>query len=363
MSSSPLAEYLQSRLAAVATRLPLSWINLMAGAPRTIEGRTLDARSQWLLRLIERSGRPPLNRLDIDLARTEYDESMKLLSGNWLAETMLWGGGVPIGEVIDRTIPGAAGPIAVRIYKPQVTAGRKLPAMLWLHGDGWCLGSLDGYDAVCRYFAAHCELIVVAVDYRLAPEHRFPAALDDGMAAWKFLATEAGILGANPAQLVIAGDSAGANLATVLAAMLRDQPSKPAFQLLICPICDLALDTPSMTSCGTGFLLTRDMLAWFRDLYLADQALIADPRVSPLRADDLRGLPPTLLVTAGFDPLRDEGKAYAERLKQAGVAAIHREFDALTHGFIGMRGTLQGAARAMDEIAAGLRHELATLLR
>jgi acetyl esterase len=274
---------------------------------------------------------------------------------------MLWGGTAAIGEVIDRTIAGPAGAIPIRIYKPQATAGRKLPAMLWFHGDGWCLGSIDAYDPVCRFFAARCEMVVVAVDYRLAPEHRFPAALEDGMAAWQFLASEAAALGADPAQLVIAGDSAGGNLATVLAADLRGAAARPAFQLLIYPICDLALDTPSMRSCGNGFLLTRDMLAWFRELYLAEEMQHDDPRASPLHLPDLSAMPPALVVTAGFDPLRDEGKAYAERMKAAGVAAIHREFDTLTHGFIGMRGTLQGAARAMDEIAAGLRHELATL--
>lgn len=359
MASSPLAEYLQTRAATLATRLPLSWINLVAGAPRTIDGRTLDARSQWLLRLIERAGRPALHKLDIAAARIEYNESLRLLSGAWLPDTMLWGGGAQIGETIDRLIPGPATAIPMRLYRPQTVAGRNLPAILWLHGEGWSLGSIDSYDSICRFFAARCEAIVVTIDYRLAPEHKFPAGLEDCLAAWRFLVAEAGALGIDTARIVVAGDSAGANLAAVLAQALRGAAVVPALQLLICPICDLAFDTPSMESCGTEFLLTRDTLRWFRDLYLEDLQQIDDPRVSPLRAADIAGLPPAMVITAGFDPLRDEGRAYADRLHASGVKTVQREFEALMHGFIGMRGTLQGAARACDEIAAGLRHELA----
>jgi acetyl esterase len=362
MKSSPFAEYLQHRLAALATRMPLAWINLLTGAPRTCDGRTLDARTQWLLNVIDRSGQPPLHRLHLAAARAEYEASMKLLSGNWLPDSMLWGGAPHIGEVVDRTISGPAGSIPLRVYHPATaTAGRKPPAILWLHGGGWVLGSLDAYDAPCRFLAARCEAVVICVDYRLAPEHRFPAALEDCAAAWQWLVAEATTLGVDPARLVLAGDDAGGNLAAVLAQELRGTPAAPAFQLLVYPITDLAMKTSSMVSCGEGYLLTREMLEWCRSHYLSDPAQATDPRASPLLAADLSGVAPAMVVTAGFDPVRDEGRAYADRLQAAGVKTVHREFEMLIHGFIGMRGTLQAAARAMDEIAAGLRHELATL--
>jgi acetyl esterase len=162
---------------------------------------------------------------------------------------------------------------------------------------------------------------------------------------------------------VVAGDSAGGTLATVVAQSVRGEPRTPCLQWLIYPATDLAADTPSHSSCGQGFLLTQDDMEWMRSLYLNDLAEIADPRVSPLRAPDLAGLPPALIFTAGLDPLRDEGQAYADRLAAAGVKVVHREFDSLIHGFIGMRGALQAAARAMDDMVAGLRHELARLGR
>jgi acetyl esterase len=204
---------------------------------------------------------------------------------------------------------------------------------------------------------------VVAVDYRLAPEHKFPAGLDDAVAAFRWLAGEAIELGIDPDRVVIGGDSAGATLATVVAQLARGEARTPCLQWLIYPAADLAADTPSHASCGQGFLLTRDDMEWFRGLYLNDLAEIADPRVSPLRAGDLSGLPPALVFTAGLDPLRDEGQAYADRLAAAGVKVVHREFDSLIHGFVGMRGALQAAARAMDDMVAGLRHELARLGR
>jgi acetyl esterase len=160
---------------------------------------------------------------------------------------------------------------------------------------------------------------------------------------------------------VVAGDAAGGNIATVAARLLREEARPPCLQWLIYPITDLGMDSPSYTSCGRGFLLTRAGMEWARGHYLNDRSEADDPRVSPLRANDLAGLPPALIYTAGFDPLRDEGQAYADRLSGAGVKAIHREFESLIHGFAGMRGALQAAARAMDDMVAGLRHELALL--
>ena len=269
----------------------------------------------------------------------------------------------PVGEIVDRTIDGPAGRLRVRIYRPAGGVARLLPAILYFHGGGWVMGSLEGYDLVCRYFCARAGCVLVAVDYRLAPEHKFPAAIDDAVAAFRWLAAEAVGLGIDPARIVIAGNSAGGNIAAVAARLVREEARPPCLQWLIYPATDLGMDSPSHKSCGNGFLLTRAAMEWARGHYLNDPSEADDPRASPLRADELAGLPPALIYTAGFDPLRDEGHAYADRLSAAGVKTIHREFNSLIHGFAGMRGALQAAARAMDDMVAGLRHELAQLGR
>jgi acetyl esterase len=251
----------------------------------------------------------------------------------------------------------------VRIYRPAGAVARLLPTILYFHGGGWVIGSPEAYELPCRFFCARSGCTVVAVDYRLAPEHKFPAGVDDAVAAFRWLASEGVDLGIDPARIVVAGDSAGGTLAAVVSQLVRGEARVPCLQWLIYPATDLAADTPSHTSCGEGFLLTKADMEWFRGHYLGDQAEIADPRVSPLRANDLAGAPPALVFTAGFDPLRDEGEAYADRLMAAGVKCVHREFDSLIHGFVGMRGVLQAAARAMDDMVAGLRHELAQLGR
>jgi acetyl esterase len=251
----------------------------------------------------------------------------------------------------------------VRLYRPASSVARLLPAILYFHGGGWVIGSLEGYDLPCRFFCARTGCAVVSVDYRLAPEHKFPAAVDDAVASFHWLAEHAVELGIDPARIVIAGDSAGGTLATVVSQQVRGEPRTPCLQWLIYPATDLAAEMPSHKTCASGFLLTRDDMQWFRSQYLNDPGEVADPRVSPLRAADLSGLPPALVFTAGFDPLRDEGQAYADRLTAAGVKTIHREFDSLIHGFVGMRGALHAAARAMDDMVAGLRHELAGLGR
>jgi acetyl esterase len=265
--------------------------------------------------------------------------------------------------MVDRTIAGPAGRLRIRIYRPAGAVARLLPAILYFHGGGWVMGSLEGYDLVYRYFCARAGCVLVAVDYRLAPEHKFPAGIDDAVAAYRWLQAEATELGVDPARIVIAGDSAGGNVAAVAAQLLRGEERPPCLQWLIFPATDFSFDTASYRSCGEGFMVTRAAMEWFRGHYLNGQADIGDPRASPLKANDLAGLPPALVYTAGFDPLRDEGQAYADRLTAAGVKTIHHEFESLIHGFVGLRGTVQAAARAMDDMVAGLRHELAQLGR
>jgi acetyl esterase len=348
-----IARELQGKAANLALRMPISWVNILARPPVTVDGRTLDGRTQWFLQLLARSGQAPVEKTGVAEARVEYDTFMLEMGGR----------PAPIGEIVDRTIAGPAGRLRVRIYRPPGTVARLLPAILYFHGGGWVMGSLEGYDPVCRYFCTRAGCALVAVDYRLAPEHKFPAAIDDAVAAFRWLAADAVRLGIDPARIVIAGDSAGGNIAAAAARLLRGETRPPCLQWLIYPATDLVFDSPSYRSCGEGFMVTRAAMEWFRGHYLNGPGEADDPRASPLRASDLAGLPPALVFTNGIDPLRDEGHAYADRLAAAGVKTIHREFDSLIHGFVGMRGALQAAARAMDDMVAGLRHELAQLGR
>ncbi len=351
MQMREIAHVLQGRVANIALRLPISWIHVITRTPIVVDGRTLDSRTQWFLQLLARSGQQPLHMLGVSRARREFDIFMTVMGGR----------PSPVGAILDRTIPGPEGRLRVRLYRPAGSVGRLLPTLLFFHGGGFVIGSLEGYDLPCRYLCARTGCTVVAVDYRLAPEHKFPAAIEDGAAAFRWLATEGHTVGVDPARIVVAGDSAGATIAAVVAQEMRGAPQAPCLQWLVYPATDLSEPKPSHTSCSDGFLLTRGDMEWFRDQYLDGLAQTADPRVSPLRAADLSGLPPALVFTAGFDPLRDEGQAYAERLAGSDVKTIHREFDSLVHGFVCMRGALPAAARAMDDMVVELRHELARL--
>jgi len=353
MELKEIARQLQGKAANLALRMPISWVNILTHAPITVDGRTLDTRTQWFLQLLVRSGQQPLHRLGVEKARAEFD----------LFQPMMSGRPAPVGEIVDRTIAGPGGRLRVRIYRPAGSVARLLPTVLYFHGGGWVIGSLEAYDLPCRFFCARSGCAVVAVDYRLAPEHKFPAGLDDAVASFRWLAANAEEMGIDAGRIVVAGDSAGATLAAVVAQLVRGEARTPCLQWLIYPATDLAAETPSHISCGEGFLLTRSDMEWFHGLYLSNVSEAADPRVSPLRAADLAGLPPALVFTAGLDPLRDEGQAYADKLMAAGVKTVHREFDSLIHGYVGMRGALQAAARAMDDMVAGLRHELARLGR
>lgn len=353
MQLKEIARRLQGRAANIALRMPISWVHLAAGLPIVVDGRTLDSRTQWFLKLLAMSGQKPLSMLGVAKARVEVDLFMAVMGGR----------PAPVGEIVDRTIPGPAGPMRVRLYRPAGSVARLVPTILFFHGGGFVLGSLEGYDLPCRYFCARSGCAILAVDYRLAPEHKFPAAIEDGLAAFHWLATEGQTLGLDPARIVLGGESAGATIAAVVAQETRGAPQPAYLQWLIYPATDLEQERPSHVSCGERFLLTRSDLEWFRELYLDGLGQLTEPRISPIRAPDLSGVPPALVFTAGFDPLRDEGRAYAERLTEAGVRAVHREFDSLVHGFVCMRGALPAAARAMDDMVAGLRHELARLGR
>jgi acetyl esterase len=256
------------------------------------------------------------------------------------------------------TIPSPAGPIPARIYTPIKLrkAGGLAPVLVFYHGGGWVIGDLDSHDVVCRKLAEEGELIVVSVDYRLAPEHKFPAAVDDAIAATKWIAGNAVQLGIDGSRLMVGGDSAGGNLAAVVATAARDGNGPAiAAQVLIYPAIDFAMTHPSHSEPETSILLTHSVIRWFRDHYLNGAADVHDWRASPVRARTLIGLPPAYVLTAGADPLRDEGNEYAERLKEAGVAVTHRIFPGQFHGFFTMGKLLQQANVAASEIGFWLK--------
>jgi acetyl esterase len=256
----------------------------------------------------------------------------------------------------DRTIPGPGGEIPIRIYRPE--AEGPVPVVVYFHGGGWVIGNIDSHDTPCHRLAAGVPCVVVSVEYRLAPEARYPAAVEDCEAAAAWVSSHAADLGADPARLAVAGDSAGGNLAAVVARRARDKSGPPiAFQLLIYPATDLTRSMPSQVENGTGYLLTVDAMEWFEGHYL-EESERKEPDASPLFVDDLAGLPPALVVTAEFDPLRDEGEAYAERLRQAGGDAVTSRYDGQIHGFYGLDSLFEGSRTATAETIAALRRAL-----
>ncbi len=260
----------------------------------------------------------------------------------------------PVARVEDRTIPGPGGDLPVRIYTPE-DSGRH-PALVYFHGGGFVIGSLDTHDGTCRDLARGAECVVVSIDYRLAPENPFPAAPEDCYAATAWVAEHAEEIGADPARVAVGGDSAGGNLAAVVALMARDrQGPSLVHQLLIYPVTDHAFGTDSYTENAEGYMLTLPMMEWFWNHYLADPDQGNDPLASPLRAGSLLGLPPATVITAEFDPLRDEGEAYATRLGEAGVKTGLTRYDGVFHGFFGMGALIDTGAQAMDDACAALR--------
>jgi acetyl esterase len=264
---------------------------------------------------------------------------------------------IELPSIVDRTIPGPAGEIPVRIYRPSEAEG--LPVTVFFHGGGWVIGNLDSHDHVCRVLASKAECVVVAVDYRLAPEAKFPAAADDAVAALEWVVDHADELGVDADRVAVAGDSAGGNLAAVVAVHARDSDRVELVQqVLIYPVTDGSCDRPSMTENAEGYFLTRDGMEWFHGHYANDDSDRRHPRYSPIEAD-LRGVAPAVVVTAEYDPLRDQGRAFAEALTEAGVTAEYHEFDGMFHGFFSMDAGIDAAGDAQDRVAAALRDAFA----
>lgn len=289
-------------------------------------------------------------------APAAHDQPVTEARNGWRALCVLTGTVEEVASVADHSIPGADGEIGVRVYRP---ADPSAAVLVWFHGGGWMLGDLESADATCRALANRGGTVVVSVDYRLAPEDPGPAAFDDCLGATRWVAAHTDALGVEPGRLAVGGDSAGANLAARVAIAARDAGEPLVrFQLLVYPVTDLTMEHPSIEENGDGYLLTAATMRWFTENHLAG-ADATDPSVSPLLLDDLSGLPPALVVTAGFDPLRDEGDAFAAKLAAAGVQVDHARYDTMIHGFFAMTALLDVAREAMARAGDALRAALA----
>jgi acetyl esterase len=283
--------------------------------------------------------------------------SVEEARANAVGMAAIQGEAEPVARVENREIPGPGGDIPVRIYRPE--GDGPFPALVYLHGGGWVICDLDTHDATCRALANALPAVVVSVDYRLAPEHRFPAGADDAYAATRWVADNATTIGADPQRLIIGGDSAGGNLSAVVTLMARDRGGPAlAYQILIYPVTDASMTKASYTENADGYLLTRRAMEWFWGHYLGSDGDGTMPYTSPLLAPDLRGLPPATVITAEFDPLRDEGDAYAERLREAGVPVQHACYAGQIHGFFSMGGVFPQARTALDAVVKDVQAAL-----
>ena len=306
----------------------------------------LDPQAQAVIALAIKAGRPPYHTLSPKDARALFLETRPFSTPAPPA----------IGTVRNLAAEGPVGEIPLRLYRPAgVPDTKPLPVYVYFHGGGWVIGDLESHDVLCRQLTAESGACVIAVDYRLAPEHKFPAAADDAWAATRWIVAHAAGLGVDAGRLAVGGDSAGANLAAVVALMARDAGAPAiALQVLIYPVTDVGSESPSYADFADGYMLTRDSMRWFIAHYLGRKEDANDWRASPLRAPSLAGLPPALVITAGFDPLRDEGAAYATRLREAGVAVDYVSFGGMIHGFVGMGRVLDTALRAVSLICGSL---------
>ncbi len=308
----------------------------------------LDPDAQKMLDIARAAGRPPVENLTPDEARTMMRAARAALKQV----------SPELPEVRDLTAPGPHGVIPLRLYRNR-SAGEQAsqPVLVFFHGGGWVFGDIETHDILCRHLAKAADCTVISVDYRLAPEHKFPAAYDDSRAATLWVAENAAKLGIDRNRIAVGGDSAGGNLATTVALMAAHSGLNPPlmFQVLIYPAVDMGFAHPSYTQMGEGYTLTAAGMRWFRDHYLRSEADIADWRASPLRAKDLSRLPPALVITAGHDPLCDEGVDYARKLEQAGVPVTYRHFPGQMHGFAGASGWIRETDDLIEEIGKALR--------
>jgi acetyl esterase/lipase len=328
--------------------LPSRWlIALSGGRPLTIEGRTLDPRLQFLAAQARRQ--PSLATMTPQAAREAAAKGFALLDGE----------ADPHIEVQDLSIPGPDGrPLRARSYKPRLP-NRYVPVLVYFHMGGCVIGDLETCHVLCSTFASRAGCLVLSIEYRLAPEDKYPAQCDDALAAFRWARENARALGGNPAVIAVGGDSAGGGLAAMVAQELKRTSEKPpSLQLLIYPAVDWANQAPSMKAFANAYPLTQEIMDYFRGHYFHTPEEALGSRASPARAEDLGGLPPALIYTAGHDPLVDQGRDYAEALKIAGVQVLYRCYDHLAHAFTAMSGTIPRAKTAINEIAEDLRRAI-----
>ncbi|MTV25559.1 alpha/beta hydrolase [Nitriliruptoraceae bacterium ZYF776] len=351
-SPAPLDRVLRGAVTVLGS-LPAPVQRLLAGRPTVVDGQRLETEVQLALRALHLVAGPTFETLPVADGRQQIS-----------AEAWAFGGPRPqVGSSRDLHVPGPGGPIPARLHLPHRTsdhAGRPLPMLVYFHGGGWVLGDVDSHDHLCRLLCARAEVAVLNVGYRLAPEHRFPAAVDDATAAFAWAVEQAETLGVDAGRIAVGGDSAGGNLAAVVAQVTTAAGGpRPAYQLLFVPVTDLSRRTRSYELFGDGYFLTAAQMDWYQDHYLGPDGDPTDPRVSPLLAEDLRGLPPAYVGVAGFDPLRDEGLAYGRAMAAAGVPVALRCHEGLVHPFSNAIGVGRTGRAAVVEAAGALRAGLA----
>jgi len=307
----------------------------------------LDPDAQCVLDMIKAAGRPAFNTLSPAEARGFFAAG----------RTVMQPDPPEVAELRDLEAPGPNGPVKLRLYRAAGSvAGTALPVLVYYHGGGWVLGDLDSHDQVCRAIANAAGCCVVAVDYRLAPEVRFPGAIADSAAATRWILNNAASLGIDPARAAVGGDSAGGNIAAVMALMARDgYLPEIRFQLLIYPVTDMGMGHESYQRITEGYPLVASTMRWFIDHYLPSPADVADWRASPLRAATLTGVAPAMVVTCAHDPLCDEGMEYARRLDREGVAVTHLHYNDQMHGFLTMGKIIRASQSLIETVAAALR--------
>jgi acetyl esterase len=308
----------------------------------------LHPQAKAFLDMLASAGRPPIEQLPVPEARTL---ALALIDFSGPEE--------PIAEVHNRSISGPGGSTPVRVYRP--VKKETLPVLVYFHGGGFVICNLDTHDRQCRSLANASGCAVISVDYRLAPEHKYPAAVDDAYAATRHIAEHAAEFGVDPNRIAVGGDSAGGNLATVVSLLSRDQGGpRLKFQLLIYPLVDFYDESPSMQQYSKDHFLTRESMDWFTENYLPNREAGLEPSASPMNAANLKGLPPAMIITAECDPLRDQGEAYARKLQSAGVQVALKRYEGMIHPFFQFGGVLDTARVAMADAGSAIRRALGT---
>lgn len=352
--SPSVVDRIKNRLMTAVGAFPTWAVRPLAGRRVVRDGQRLDPHFQLGVRVVDLVGHPTLSVEGLPNSRHHTVADAYGVAGSPVSLPVVEDISVPVQDAAGQD----AGMIGARLYRPTADP-RPLPLLAYFHGGGWVHGNLDSHDATCRYLAARGDLAVLAVDYRLAPEHRFPTGVYDALSAFRFACTHAAELGVDPGRIAVGGDSAGGNLAAVVSLLSRDTGGPlPAMQLLIVPVTQFGAQTASRALFAEGFYLTGADMDFFEEVYLPVGQDPDDFRVSPLQATDLSGLPPAFVAVAGFDPLRDEGEAFAARLREAGVHTSVRRFGDVVHPFVNAPGASARARAALDEIVGALRQGL-----